>query len=106
VVGTGFSNGGFLLEHAAAVTAVPGSPHHGLFSAVVPVGGHQYGNWSKGVAAPPSPLAVFIAHATADGSVKYQGCCATSKCCCEISDRCGSVCFHFTCGSAGGDAFA
>lgn len=108
VVGTGFSNGAFLLEHA-----VSRSP--GLFSAVLPVAGHLYAppNLTSSPAAlpfspsssslpssssslpsssssmthhnhhrPPAaspPISVYLSHSLDDGSVRFSGCCQASS---------------------------
>eukprot|EP00614_Pseudopedinella_elastica_P007310 CAMPEP_0172606936 /NCGR_PEP_ID=MMETSP1068-20121228/27148_1 /TAXON_ID=35684 /ORGANISM="Pseudopedinella elastica, Strain CCMP716" /LENGTH=308 /DNA_ID=CAMNT_0013409817 /DNA_START=158 /DNA_END=1085 /DNA_ORIENTATION=+ len=83
VVGTGFSNGAFLLEHAARVRGT-------LFKAIVPVGGHLYTNLTG-----RRNLPIMLGHALADGSVKYGGCCGASResrCCCGISDRSPPTC--------------
>ena len=83
VVGTGFSNGAYLLEHAV------GSSPSRIFSAISPVGGHLAGNVSRSSS---GPVAVFLGHSLRDGSVKHAGCCSTSKCCCGISDNSPAVC--------------
>lgn len=75
VVGTGFSNGAFLLE--AAVAAVK------IFSTIAPIGGHNY---AQNISA-SGPMPIFLHHSIDDGTVKYEGCCLGRRCCCGISER-------------------
>jgi poly(3-hydroxybutyrate) depolymerase len=87
VAGTGFSNGGFLIERAV----LSGS---NIFSAIAPVGGHSYmyNSQNRGLFNVTKPIPIYLQHAIRDPVVKFEGCCATSRCCCGISERSPSEC--------------
>lgn len=75
VVGTGFSNGGMLVDKAAVEL--------GMFHAIAPVGGHYYDLNSSRV----SPTPTLMIHSLDDPVVRVGGCCSGARCCCGIDDR-------------------
>lgn len=82
IVGTGFSNGAFLLERSVVSGA-------NIFSAIAPVGGHSYMyNEKQGsMNMTGRDIPIYIHHAIRDPVIKFDGCCATSKCCCGVSEK-------------------
>lgn len=92
VYGFGWSNGGYMVVHAAH-----------LFRAIAPVSGYQvYDDPAQDLSNLVSkiegrPIGLFLHHSLDDGNVAFTGCCSDPsmpECCCglsNISDQCQSA---------------
>lgn len=76
VFGAGWSNGGFLVTHAAAQGLA-------VFRAVAAISGYAYLRQLPSMA--PARLPLMLHHGTHDDLVQPGGCCAALLCCCDIS---------------------
>lgn len=94
---TGHSNGGFFASHLA-LKYLNGDSSFSWIKAIAPVAGHVLDldryktviNANKRTKVKSLPI--LMSHSVDDIVVRYEGCCAKSKCCCNISfEACNNV---------------